>query len=713
MKRTQSVYQAKHTLLPCPFTRASLANATVCYGVFSASLFCFSPLCLAQTDSTSQLTPITIEASTQTDAPITDLPTTAFSQQIIQRADFDASATSLQTLLQNQTQAHIRSLGGLGSHAQISLRGMAAQQVNIYLDGVLLNSAQGGGVDLSTLPLDTLERIELYPQHAPLNFAAQSVGGAVNLVSRRPDAQAKQGKPATAMSGQLGSFGYQKFSLTHQQRHTNGAHLVQIGHQQARNHFSIWQNNGTPLNPFDDFKATRHNAQTSNNHALLKFNWQTQPGLSLFQQLQVTQQIQHLPNQQNWLNNQAQLNQQQTHIQMGVQANRLGKNLWQVKSDIRFHQNKQQYLDPLGQLGLGKQHNHYTHQTTQWQTWLQHPIISPKVDWQFESLLSIQQQHYLSQTQQDTATRERNAHQRQTLSWQITTPFVSQNGQWSWLPSLQWQATQDHENATNGTTANPHLLNQQAHTAQLGVIYQLNALHQIKINVGNALRAPSFFELYADQGFSVGNPNLLPETSLKSEIQWQTHYQAPLQIQQNRLKNHQAWLKSGQFTLTFYQNKVRKMIIQNYNAQGIARSENQAQATILGSELQFKLTHPQGTQLTAGGAWQTSYLQSDYSAYQQSQLPNFPTQQANIQLQQPIQNWQVQYQLHYEAGAYYDRANLLPIATTRLHNVSVQYQGQHWQTTLQATNLLNQHIESFNGYPAPGRSYMLTLNVQL
>jgi outer membrane cobalamin receptor len=54
--------------------------------------------------------------------------------------------------------AYARSIGGLGQWSAVSLRGSAANQVAVFLDGVPLGSSFAGLVDLSDFPLDGIGR---------------------------------------------------------------------------------------------------------------------------------------------------------------------------------------------------------------------------------------------------------------------------------------------------------------------------------------------------------------------------------------------------------------------------------------------------------------------------------------------------------------------------------------------------------------------------
>ena len=80
--------------------------------------------------------------------------------------------------------------GSIGAFSTISLRGSNPDQVRIFLDGVPLNIAAGGGVDVSTLPLGDVERVEVYRGTSPLAFGESAMGGIISITTRTPGTRA-------------------------------------------------------------------------------------------------------------------------------------------------------------------------------------------------------------------------------------------------------------------------------------------------------------------------------------------------------------------------------------------------------------------------------------------------------------------------------------------------------------------------------------------
>src|SRR5262249_49792748 len=125
--------------------------------------------------------------------------------------DVGGSAEEVRTLAETLAESagvQVRSLGGLGAYSSVSIRGSSSAQGAVVLDGVPLNRGSLGGVDLSLLPLDALERIEVWRGQVPPELGGEAIGGAINLVTRRATSQS-----ATAASLSYGSFGTRKVDL--------------------------------------------------------------------------------------------------------------------------------------------------------------------------------------------------------------------------------------------------------------------------------------------------------------------------------------------------------------------------------------------------------------------------------------------------------------------------------------------------------------------
>ncbi len=106
------------------------------------------------------------------------------SATVVSATRFEGEAKDVAQLLATAPGVSVTRYGTLGQLATVSIRGVAADGVKVLLDGLPLGTA-GGGVDLSTIPRQWISRLEVVRGAAGAQFGAGALGGAVNVVTRR------------------------------------------------------------------------------------------------------------------------------------------------------------------------------------------------------------------------------------------------------------------------------------------------------------------------------------------------------------------------------------------------------------------------------------------------------------------------------------------------------------------------------------------------
>ncbi|HEU5076594.1 MAG TPA: TonB-dependent siderophore myxochelin receptor MxcH [Polyangiaceae bacterium] len=107
----------------------------------------------------------------------------------------------------------VRRSGGLGSETRFSLNGLTDDQVRFFLDGVPLEYA-GYPSGIVNIPVNLVDRVEIYSGVVPIRFGADALGGAVNLVTDGD----LSGQKLQA-SYEVGSFGTYRMTLAGRYRH--------------------------------------------------------------------------------------------------------------------------------------------------------------------------------------------------------------------------------------------------------------------------------------------------------------------------------------------------------------------------------------------------------------------------------------------------------------------------------------------------------------
>jgi iron complex outermembrane receptor protein len=162
--------------------------------------------------------------------------------------------TDLPAVLEQISGVSVRRTGGFGEYADAAIRGNSPKQVQVFLDGIPLNSAAGGAVDLSKIPLSSLRDVTVYKGTAPLELLGNTAGAVISLRSGRAIAM-------TTGILETGSFGYRKAGTFIRKKIGATTHQFSVDYSGARNDYPFEDDNGTRYNPDDDaMKKKNHNA---------------------------------------------------------------------------------------------------------------------------------------------------------------------------------------------------------------------------------------------------------------------------------------------------------------------------------------------------------------------------------------------------------------------------------------------------------------------
>ncbi len=96
----------------------------------------------------------------------------------------------LPSVLQQVPGLHIDEMGGRGGISSLYLRGADPNFTLIMLDGIPLNDStnqRGGSVDLSTIPIDQIERVEIVRGLPSAYYGPEAMAGAINLITQSAD----------------------------------------------------------------------------------------------------------------------------------------------------------------------------------------------------------------------------------------------------------------------------------------------------------------------------------------------------------------------------------------------------------------------------------------------------------------------------------------------------------------------------------------------
>ncbi|MBI9071917.1 MAG: TonB-dependent receptor [Melioribacteraceae bacterium] len=128
--------------------------------------------------------------------------TTSGSISVFNREEIEKKQSqTIGEILEELPGIEVQSTGIIGSSQKVSIRGSQSNQVLILLDGIPLNNQSSGDADLSTIPVNIIERIEVHEGGSSSRFGSGAIGGALNIITRN------QFRNEVKLNSSIGSYG--------------------------------------------------------------------------------------------------------------------------------------------------------------------------------------------------------------------------------------------------------------------------------------------------------------------------------------------------------------------------------------------------------------------------------------------------------------------------------------------------------------------------
>jgi vitamin B12 transporter len=131
----------------------------------------------------------------------------ALAVEVVELEDHKRRSQDLGEVLVRSSSLTVQREGGLGSSGRYSLNGLSGDRVRFFIDGVPLEYS-GYLFGVGNVPVNLLDRVEVYQGVVPIRFGADALGGAVNLVT---DDQVRKSKLGAAY--EFGSFNTHRLSF--------------------------------------------------------------------------------------------------------------------------------------------------------------------------------------------------------------------------------------------------------------------------------------------------------------------------------------------------------------------------------------------------------------------------------------------------------------------------------------------------------------------
>ena len=605
---------------------------------------------------------------------ITDIDLASFTGfvHLIDRSEFDHRFVDFSDLLDTLPGIQVSQSGGTGTFSSVSVRGSSGKQVNIFLDGLLLNSPNSGSASVSQIPSILIERIEAYPDFTPAQLGNANLAGAINFKSR----DLSSAQPGAKLSLAKGSFGLENAELS------------------AWGKLSNWEviGGGSTLTTDNDFPVDhdiftttakrRRNDGYAQDSVFLKLGrrWKSGQFNTLFQSSDTEKE---LPTTLNQRRDNATLNNQSWRLQT-VLDYQLGK--IDIGHRAFIAAEKDIYRDPDSTVGLGEDH------------------IETELDGTglFNTAQYIWGEHawVLSlELRQDDITQRDKLDSEDIIDAQRNTAILALadswclNDQWLLTATVRQYWVEDEVAFSLRDFAASDDIDESA--ANLGAQWSPSSHLAVKSNIGLLVRIPTLSEKFGSRGLFEGNADLQAEQALSIDAGFAL-----------------SWPHFSLDTSVFYR-QTDDGIVTLFDSRGVGQPQNIAQSDVVGIESEFTYQLTDWLAVDGNATLLDTDNQSDIRAAKGKKLPGIYHQSAGIGLVATtgVARVEVHYQHHDEL--YYETANAVEADAKKELNASVTTSWRAVTLDFSARNLRDENFLDMNRFPTPGRSYVLTISVEI
>ncbi|HVE87640.1 MAG TPA: TonB-dependent receptor, partial [Myxococcales bacterium] len=232
---------------------------------------------------------------------------------------------------------------------------------------------------------------------------------------------------------------------------------------------------------------------------------------------------------------------------------------------------------------------------------------------------------------------------------------------------------------------------------KLGLTASLPWALELRANLGQAHRAPSFLELYVVQGTLLPNPDLRPERSLFADAALSRRWER------------------GAVSVAGFGSLYEDLISYEYYPPFLARAFNFATAAVYGVEASAQLELGPAS---ATAAYTLLFSQNlrDEPRYFLKELPYRPrhTLRASVTAGPSWLQGRAELALQSEQFTNRTEENVLPARA--LVNASVEAElpfARFCRAAVEVKNAFDARVEDVDGYPLPGRAFFVGLKAQL
>ena len=594
-------------------------------------------------------------------------------------------------LLDRTAGIHVHRYGGSGSFSLASVRGSTPGQVKICIDGVPIGAGAEGSVNLSRLPLATLQHVEVYRGPQTVSFGGPPAAGVINLVSN-----AEVGPPRRVSIG-AGQYGARNAAAQWSGRTRSVRALASGEYRGSDGNFPFLSTNGTPFNPDDDYEARRRNNDHETLHLLWKGSagdpdraWADYTGI-------LTRAENGVPGQKNLQTEKVRFRSRSHRHQL---SGRLRPSIplpVRLETAVHLLKTRDRFENPDGEVGLSRAKT--DNRTREEGARLSAAVPLPSLRQQPRFLIEGRRERFVPTDELKGETGESRNRRQRTIAVedQLVLGRLRLEAAYRWVRStydyggpIQWGQSAGESRETT-------------HRDE-GAVYGLRVAPfdglSVKANRGRVTRLPTFPELFGTNGVQDGNPRLRPERGLQWDAGIEIAPRAPLR-----------------FETTYFERLIEDQVYLLQNSQRTVKADNLDRAWVRGVESAaystLTLARQTSLELQANHTWTEAIDVGHSRTYHGKRIPNLPRNEGYASSRLKRGSWDLRWEVIARSSSFWHRYNQEEQKTpgSVIHDLSLERSlwDRSWRGRVEVRNVGDERTEDIDGYPLPGRAVHASL----
>jgi outer membrane cobalamin receptor len=619
-----------------------------------------------------QLNPVTVTA-TREPSLVTEVPSSVdvVPLSVLRQRSMNNVSEAVETL----PGVFTNNYGGLGDIKTVSLRGSSSAQVLILLDGQRLNTAQAPELDLGSIPVEGVERIEIIRGGASALYGADAMGGVINVVTRsKPDVATQRVRVSTS----AGSFGTRGLGINGTYAGERFSSFFSYKYLRSDGDFLYDAPQGN--------EVRRRNADMLSNSLFAKGTWRSgEDDVSRLFSLSGEHYSSRAgsPGTVEYLSPLARLENQRQSVNFLYEQTG-GEMLTGLRLQSYVHTMQLRYDDPEAFVPL-----HSLDKNTAWGAEAQGKVtVNP---WSITTVgYTFRADHLAGSSSLGAQRRSQHGLYLQNELSMLFPELVFPR-KILLVPAIRWDSFSD-------------FLGQFSPKIGLLVVAGEEWRASFKANVGASFRAPSFNDLYwPSDGFSAGNPDLKPERGTDFDMGF--------------LIRHPAWGGLGA-EVTYFLNSFSDLILWQPGVADVWSPQNVGKARIRGIEIRLSFAPAQEL---LRFEWNYTFLdarnRTDNASEFDLLLPYRPRHVHNFSATIELSGAYCTVNLSHVAKRFTTTSNTASLPGYRLTNILLgirrAFEPLALGVKLEMRNLEDVRYQVMPGYPMPGREVRLSLESEV